>query len=81
MNRHFPAPINEKQWANPEVLIERAEVGKEEAERQHQSNKKNSQENAKRRKIKMEKCKRKEFRGLPSFPNGNFVYMMCIVGN
>jgi hypothetical protein len=29
------------QWANPEVLIERAEVGKEEAERQHQRNKKN----------------------------------------
>jgi hypothetical protein len=40
MNRHFPAPINEKQWANPEVLIERAEVEKEEAERQHQRNKK-----------------------------------------
>jgi hypothetical protein len=29
-----------------------------------------------RREIKMEKCRRKEFRGLPSFPTGNFVYMM-----
>jgi hypothetical protein len=67
-------------------------VEKEEAERQHQRNKKKHGKqgvdleyiNEWRRivkktirgEIKMEKCRRKEFRGLPSFPTGNFVYMM-----